>query len=30
MEVKKIKTPQKCVIKRKLRFDDYKNCVEVI
>ena len=27
-EDKKAKGPKKCVIKRKLKFEDYKNCLE--
>ena len=29
-EDKKAKRTKKCVIKRKLRFENYKNCLEVI
>ena len=27
-EVKKVKSIKKCVIKRKIKFDDYKKCLE--
>ena len=29
IEDKKTKDTKKCVIKRELKFDDYKNCLEV-
>ena len=29
MKIKNQKTQKKCVIKRKLKFQDYKNCLEV-
>ena len=28
MKIKKQKTQKKCVIKRQLKFQDYKNCLE--
>ena len=28
MKIKKAKATKKCVIKRKLKFQDYKNCLE--
>ena len=28
MEIKKQKAQKKCVIKRKLKFEDYQNCLE--
>ena len=28
MKTKKQKTQKKCVIKRKLRFENYRNCIE--
>ena len=28
MKTKKVKSTNKCVIKRKLKFEDYKNCLE--
>ena len=28
MKIKKQKTKRKCVIKRKLKFEDYKNCLQ--
>ena len=28
MKIKKAKSTKKCVIKRKLKFEDYKNCLE--
>ena len=28
MKIKKAKDTKKCVIKRKLKFQDYKNCLE--
>ena len=28
MKIKKQKAPKKCVIKRKIKFQDYKSCLE--
>ena len=30
MEIKNQKAQKKCVIKRKLKFQDYKNCLEAV
>ena len=29
-EDKKVKGTKKCIIKRKLKFEDYKNCLEAV
>ena len=30
MQKKKAKSTKKCVIKRKVKFEDYENCLEVV